>query len=68
MMHYNRLFCSSCISNDLVVKQNGALRAYEIKWSSRRVSGRAFLDAYGVAVVPIRPQNPFATEIFKDPP
>jgi len=52
---------------DLVVKQDGALRAYEIKWSSRRVSGRAFLDAYGVAVVPIRPQNPFATEIFKDP-
>ena len=52
---------------DLVVKQDGALRAYEIKWSSRRASGRAFLDAYGVAVVPIRPQNPFDTEIFKDP-
>ena len=38
---------------------------FEVKWSSRRVSGRAFRDAYGVEVEPIRPDNPFAVNIFK---
>jgi uncharacterized protein len=50
---------------DLVVKQGSSLRAFEIKWSQRRVSGRAFHDAYGVDVEPIRPDNPFVTDIFK---
>ncbi len=50
---------------DLVVKQADGLHAYEIKWSSRRVAGRAFRDAYGVAVQPICPDNPFAVDIFK---
>ena len=49
---------------DLVVKQGNGLRAFEIKWSPRRVSGRAFRDAYGVEVEFIRPDNPFAVEIF----
>ena len=50
---------------DLVVKQGSDLRAFEVKWSHRRVSGRAFRDAYGVALKPIRPDNPFAVDIFK---
>jgi len=50
---------------DLVVKQGNGLRAFEIKWSPRRVSGRAFRDAYGVEVEPIRSDNPFAVDIFK---
>lgn len=48
---------------DLVVKQGDALRAFEVKWSRRRVSGRAFRDAYGVEVEPIRPDDPFAVDI-----
>jgi hypothetical protein len=44
---------------DLVVKQESGLRAFEIKWSHRRVSSRAFRDAYGVEVEPIRADNPF---------
>jgi predicted AAA+ superfamily ATPase len=47
---------------DLVVRQDGELRAFEIKWSRRRVSGRAFRDAYGVEVETIRPENPFVGE------
>ena len=50
---------------DLVVKQGSSLRAFEVKWSSRRISGRAFRDAYGVELEPIRPENPFAVDIFK---
>ena len=38
--------------------------ALEIKWSPRRVSGRAFHDAYGVTVQAIRADNPFAVDIF----
>ncbi len=51
---------------DLVIKQGNALRAFEIKWSPRRVVGRAFHDAYGINVEPIRPANPFMAE--KSPP
>ena len=46
-----------------MVKQGNNLRAFEIQWP-RRVSGRAFRDAYGVEVEPIPPDNPFAMEIF----
>lgn len=49
---------------DLVVKQDTGLRAFEIKWSPRRVSSRAFREAYGVEVESIYPDNPFATDIF----
>jgi predicted AAA+ superfamily ATPase len=49
---------------DLVVKQGDVLRGFEIKWSPRRVSGRAFRDAYGVNVETIRPDNPFITDLF----
>ena len=49
---------------DLVVKHVDGLQAFEIKWSPRRVSGRAFRDAYGVEVEPIRSDNPFAVDIF----
>ncbi len=44
---------------DLVVRQGDRLRAFDIKWSARRALGRAFHDAYGVEVEPIRPQDPF---------
>jgi hypothetical protein len=50
---------------DLVVKQGSALRAFEVKWLPRRVSSRAFREAYGVGVEPIPAENPFATEIFE---
>jgi predicted AAA+ superfamily ATPase len=50
---------------DLVVKQANGLQAFEIKWSPRRISGRAFRNAYGVEVEPIRSDNPFAVDIFK---
>jgi predicted AAA+ superfamily ATPase len=50
---------------DLVVQRGSELRAFEVKWSpGRRVSGRAFRDAYGVEVEAIRPDNPFAADIF----
>jgi hypothetical protein len=50
---------------DLVVKQGSALRAFQIKWSPRRASGRAFRDAYGIEVEPIRSDDPLAVDIFK---
>ena len=53
---------------DLVVKQASGLQAFEIKWSPRRVSGRAFRDAYGVEVETIRPDNPFAVDIIRTKP
>lgn len=49
---------------DLVVKLGGRLRAFEIKWSARKVAGRAFRDAYGVEVEPIYSTNPFAADVF----
>ena len=49
---------------DLVVKHGDKLRAFEIKWSPRRFSGRAFHDAYGINVEPIRPDNPFMADII----
>ena len=53
---------------DLVVKQDGLLRAFEIKWSAQRVRGRAFRGAYGVNVEMICPDNPFVTDIFPEVP
>lgn len=50
---------------DLVVKETNRVRAFEIEWSPRRVSGRAFRDAYGVDVESIQSDNPFAADIFK---
>jgi uncharacterized protein len=49
---------------DLVVKQEGCLRAFEAKWTPRRVPSRAFRDAYGVAVESLRPDNPFGENII----
>jgi uncharacterized protein len=49
---------------DLVVKHGNKLRAFEIKWTARRGSGRAFRDAYGINVEPIHPGNPFLADIF----
>ena len=49
---------------DLVVKQGSELRAFEVRWSSRRGSSRAFRGAYGVETKPIHPENPFAADIF----
>jgi predicted AAA+ superfamily ATPase len=53
---------------DLVVKGTNRVRAFEIKWSPRRVSSRAFRDAYGVDVEPIHSDDPFAADIFKTSP
>ena len=50
---------------DLVVKQGSGLRAFEIKWSARRVSGRAFRDAYGIEVETVRPDDAFAADMLK---
>jgi len=52
---------------DLVVKHGSRLRAFEIKWSPGRVSGRAFRDAYGVDVEPIRSDNPFTADVLSTP-
>jgi len=41
------------------------VRAFEIKWSPRRVSRRAFRDAYGVDVESIQSDNPLASDILK---
>ena len=49
---------------DLVVKQTEVLRAFEIKWSPHRVSGRAFHNAYDVEVETIHSDNPFVPDIF----
>ena len=50
---------------DLVVKQGNDLRAFEIKWSSRRVSNRAFRDAYGVEVELIHSDNPWTVDLSR---
>ena len=50
---------------DLVVKQGGALRAFQIKWSPRRVSGRVFRDAYGVDVELLSSDDPFVADIVE---
>ncbi len=50
---------------DLVVKKGETLRGFEIKWSARRASRRAFRDAYGVEIEGIRPDNPFAVDLLK---
>ena len=50
---------------DLVVKQGSGLRGFEVKWATRRISGRAFRGAYGVEVESICSDNPFAVDIFK---
>jgi hypothetical protein len=47
---------------DLVVKHGDRLLAFEIKWSGRRATGRAFRDAYGVAVEPLGPDDPFVAD------
>jgi predicted AAA+ superfamily ATPase len=53
---------------DLVVKESNRLRAFEIKWSRTRVTGRAFREAYGSEVETIYPENPFLTAIFHKEP
>jgi len=50
---------------DLVVKQGNTLSAYEIKWSARGASARAFREAYGVEVHTLRPDNPFFENIVQ---
>jgi len=50
---------------DLVVKQDGCLRAFEIKWSGRRTRNRAFRDTYGVSVETIGLENPFVADLLE---
>jgi predicted AAA+ superfamily ATPase len=47
---------------DLVVKTGDNLRAFEIKWRSKRPAGRAFRAQYGVGVQPVNSDNPFIGE------
>jgi hypothetical protein len=47
------------------VKQESRLRAFEIKWTPRRVAGRAFHEAYGVEVQLISPDDPFVADLIK---
>jgi len=49
---------------DLVLQMSEGLRAFEIKWTSRRTVGRAFQAAYGVEVASIGPDNPFAPNVL----
>jgi predicted AAA+ superfamily ATPase len=49
---------------DLVIREGERLRAFELKWSGRRGSGRAFRDAYGVAVETLVPENPFVADVL----
>jgi len=47
---------------DLVVKSEYGLKAFEIKWTPRRVKSSAFHVAYRVEVSLISPANPFFAE------
>jgi predicted AAA+ superfamily ATPase len=49
---------------DLVVKRGDDLQAFEIKWSGRPGAGRAFRDAYGVAVGSLGPDDPFVAGVL----
>jgi len=49
---------------DLVVKMEHDLKAFEIKWTPRRIKSSAFNSAYGVEVSPISPANPFFADIL----
>jgi hypothetical protein len=44
--------------------RGSALRALQIKWSPRRVSGRAFRDAYGVDVELLSSYDPFVSDVL----
>ena len=48
---------------DLVVRTGTTLSAFEIKWSPRKFSGRAFHDAYGVQVKPLIRSDPFLEDL-----
>lgn len=50
---------------DLVVQTSHGLHAFEMKWKSRKTVGRAFLAAYGVAVEPVGPHNPFVANVLR---
>lgn len=49
---------------DLVVKTGERLRAFEIKWTSRRAAGRAFRSRYNVEVERIDAGNPFIGSVI----
>ncbi|HJX64089.1 MAG TPA: ATP-binding protein [Polyangia bacterium] len=61
-LHFWRSHAQSEV--DLVLQMSEGLRAFEIKWTSRRTVGRAFKAAYGVEVAAIGPDNPFAPSIL----
>ena len=47
---------------DLVVKAEGQLRAFEIKWAPRKRPTKAFTQRYGVPVETLSPENPFVAQ------
>lgn len=51
---------------DLVLRQGGQLKAFEVKWSARRAVGRAFRDAYGASVELLTPDQPFVADLVRD--
>ena len=50
---------------DLIENTGPTLQTFEIVWSTRKTSGRALRDAYGVDVRTIRPDNPFIESIVE---
>ncbi len=48
---------------DLVVRRGDRLQAFEVKWSTRRSIGRAFLESYGVRVESLTPDDPFLRKV-----
>jgi hypothetical protein len=44
--------------------RGNTLRAFQLKWSPRRVSGRAFRDAYGVDAELLSSDDPFVGDVL----
>ncbi|HBC89184.1 MAG TPA: ATPase [Lentisphaeria bacterium] len=49
---------------DLIIRRNGKMRAFEIKWGTGKVRGHAFKDAYGIEPEILNPGNPFIGKII----
>ncbi len=44
---------------DLLVRRDGKMRAFEIKWGTKKMRGHAFRDAYGIEPEILNPADPF---------
>lgn len=50
---------------DLLIRRDGALRAFEIKWGAKKSCGHAFRDAYQIEPKVISPSNPLIGKLFQ---